>query len=518
MSNLKILIKNSFHILLGSLQKKKERKKTSVMIILTLLGFFGFLALSTLQAYTQFFGLAPLGLSKVVLFNGYLIAISVVILIAVMKITGKNKTTDADLLLSLPIKKSTIALSQTIVKYLFDLAFMILLLLPYLVLYLIYTSFSWTTLLLGILTIFLLPVLSVGISYILNHLVVHLFNKTKHADLLKSLTAVAGFLLFMFLYGKFMPSYGTLDPNQVDAFINGSGIIGWFINFVTNPTAFTTISVLLITIVPFIVGILLYARNFGQTFVGYKVTNLELNYGNGKAFSSLLKKEIKNYFTTPIFLLNTIIGPFFMIAFTVFISIKGIDGMTQLIMMPNSKEFLFAISTLALCSFTILTLISCSTISLEGKNLWILKTMPVSETNIFLSKTLLNVIMTAPILLICGPVLGIFLQFPWYQVLLLTFIPVLVSFIISFAGVYINLLFPKFEWTDEVQVVKQGASIMITMVIGFLLVLIPVGLYFAFEFFAFATIGLLTAFIYATILFVVIYLLFTRGKQLFQEL
>ena len=105
MNNLSILLKNSFNNLIGSLRGKKKKRSINNPILFGIIAFVGFLMLSFLQAYSQFVGMAPMGLSKIALFNGLLITFVIIVLYIAMKVTATPKTNDSDLLLSLPIKK-----------------------------------------------------------------------------------------------------------------------------------------------------------------------------------------------------------------------------------------------------------------------------------------------------------------------------------------------------------------------------------------------------------------------------
>ena len=75
MNSLKILLKNSFNILLGRLQGKKKRKSTKVVISLFVLGVVGLFALSMLQAWSMFKGLGEIGLGKLCVFHGIIITL-----------------------------------------------------------------------------------------------------------------------------------------------------------------------------------------------------------------------------------------------------------------------------------------------------------------------------------------------------------------------------------------------------------------------------------------------------------
>lgn len=523
MNNFKILLKNNFNILLASFKSKKLRKKTTITLSTIILIGLGIFALSFLQAYSLFVGLAGLGLSKIALFNGVLMSFVVVILISTTKVTASHTLNDSDLLLSLPIKKITIALSKTVSQYLFNFLFGFLLLFPYIVWYMVYEGFIFSFLLAGILAILLMPLLALALQYILNFIIIRLFNKTRHASLFKSFLTIVLFLGTMSLFAFTTPNYGALNPLELDAFINKFPPISWFINFMLNTDLFALLMIAIITVIPFIFGLILYVKNFGKTFVGYTENNTPLIYkGHNNAFMSLLKKELKNYVLTPIYILNTIIGPVFIIILTTVVALEGYvaltDGLSESLQIQVTKDMLFAGLTIMFTSFTFLTMISCSTISLEGKNLWILKSTPVKEKHLFLAKAVPNLIIVVPFLIIGSLLLSSILHFTIIQTLLFVLIPLLASAIVAFGGLLINLFFPKLEWTDPVSVVKQGMSTIITMLMGFICLFIPIAIYLLFSQLSFINLAFLTAIIYLAIAGICIAVLFTRGKKMFRAL
>jgi len=519
MNNLSILLKNSFNNMIGSILGKKKTRKIKPSMIIIILTFLAFLALSFLQAFSQYVGLAPMGLAKMPLFNGVMITFVILVLYVSMKITATPKTNDTDLLLSLPIKKSTVALSKILTRYLFDLMLGFLILFPYIVLYLVYEGFSVAFLLSGLLVILMMPLLSVGLNYILDFMVTHLFNKTKYSLVLKSAFAFIVFILTMGLFVFTMPSYGLIDPAQINNFIYSFPPISWFLKFILEQSIISFILILSITILPFLVGIILYTKNLGKTFATYKVKHSELLNTNSKGvLNSLIKKEMKRYFFTPIYLLNTIIGPVFMLGFTVFILFKGEAGLNEMIGMPIEKDLIFAVLTIIFCFFLATTLISASAISLEGKNLWILKSTPAPENKVLFSKTVPNILLTVPFVIITTLTLSFVLNFTIIQSILFVAIPSVAALIISFGGLFINLLLPKLEWAEEVQVVKQGLSVLVGMLLGFIVAIFPIGLQFLFPTLNIITLGVITLTIDVLICLTFIILLFTKGKKLYIKL
>ena len=163
-----------------------------------------------------------------------------------------------------------------------------------------------------------------------------------------------------------------------------------------------------------------------------------------------------------------------------------------------------------------MTLISCCSISLEGRYLWILKSTPVSTNKILLSKSLVNIVIFVPVQLITSLCLAIVFEASAIDFILFLILPMLSNLILSFGGTYINLLLPKLTWENEAQVVKQGMSVLVTMLIGFVITLIPV--VFTLCGLSITLSGLISLGAYLLIFILTLILLFVDGKKKFEKL
>ena len=515
MNNYFILLKNSFNNFIGAIVGKRKIKSIATVIALVVLMFAGFYALMFLQA----FGMFAAGLYKLGFFNGFMIAFVLLIMYEAIRVTGANKINDAELLLSMPIKKQTIALAKITIKYFTDLLFAFMAFSPYLIFYLVYAGFSFSILGLGILTILLLPLMAVGFNYILEFIVANVFNKSKYGSLFKTILTfvifIGGLALMMFA----MPNYGSVNAADLDAFLYGFPPVSWFVKMTLDFDILTFLFVLSITVLPFLIGIWCFVKMFGKTFIKYQNTSTEISeVKHVSVLNSLTLKELKRYFLTPIYLINTILGPLFVLAATVFILVVGVGGINDFVGFPLPNELIFAVLTLMFMFFISTSAISASTISLEGKNLWILKSIPVKEKDVFISKMFPNFIVVVPFVVLSGILISIRLLFTLPQTLLFVGITTVFSLIIVVSGLMFNLVFPKFNWNEEVQVVKQGLSILIVLFMGFALIALPIGLFYLFDTLSITIIAVITLLIFTAILAVFWILLFTKGKQLFNKL
>lgn len=519
MSNLNILLKNNLNLLLGRFQGKKNRKPTLIALFLLILGGLGIFALYTYQAYSMFKGLGSIGLSKVCLFHAYLTALTVIVIIGVMRVSANSKNNDTDLLLSLPIKKRDIIISKTINKYLFDLFFSITLILPYIILYQVFNSFSLSLTLLGILTIFLLPLCSVGISYILDFIVTRLFNRLKYSSLVKSLFSVFIFIIIMSLMLIKTFFYGSVNPSNINAYFSDRFFSNMFLNFALNTTPISVVVVLCVTILPFIIGLILYSLNFGKTFAKFSSKNSTLKFNDSNStFGCLLKKELRTYATTTSWIVNTIIGPIFIIVVSIIFGCMGINKINAYLGVNLSIDLLSSILILIFCSLASTTIISCSSLSLEGKNFWIIKSSPINEKILLFNKALLQIIILEPAILIGSLILSISLNLGVINFIMLFTIPTIFNCIISFSGILLNILYPNFNFDDETKVVKQSLSSLLTILIGLVLSASLVGIYFLFKSLNLLYIELICLAFYILVLIIIVSILFTLGIKKYRKL
>ena len=156
-----------------------------------------------------------------------------------------------------------------------------------------------------------------------------------------------------------------------------------------------------------------------------------------------------------------------------------------------------------------------ASISLEGKNLWILKSLPVTPKAIYLSKIAVNLTIISPALF-DAVIIGIILNMGFLQTLLMLLVVIVCAVFISIYGLLVNLLLPNFNWTSETLVIKQSAAAMIAIFTG----MAVVGVQFLFvSVLPSATIAYLSYIVLVVILDAILYrILMSYGRKRFAGL
>ena len=113
------------------------------------------------------------------------------------------------------------------------------------------------------------------------------------------------------------------------------------------------------------------------------------------------------------------------------------------------------------------------TVSMEGKQWWIAQTLPVKSRDIWNAKVLWNITLALPFYLV-SVVLGILAAKPGFvEGIWIVLVPLFYILFTSVMGITVNLAMPIFDWENETRVVKQSASVMVTMLVGMVSVLPP---------------------------------------------
>lgn len=206
-------------------------------------------------------------------------------------------------------------------------------------------------------------------------------------------------------------------------------------------------------------------------------TNANAANHNRSLLSSLYDVELKRYWNSQIYVINTAIGPLLMLGGVIYLCFQDLTPLMSLL----TKEQLTGLAWVILSLIIGLSTTTHVAISLEGEWFWIKKSLPIPATTLFLGKLLVNWTLTVPTTLLCLILLSIPLDLNLMQWSLLALGSCISCFCFPLLGIYVNLTFPKCQYTSEMIVVKQSLASLIMVGIDFALSLLPLGLMYLFS-------------------------------------
>lgn len=183
---------------------------------------------------------------------------------------------------------------------------------------------------------------------------------------------------------------------------------------------------------------------------------------------ALLNKEIKRFLGSATYMLNCGIGSVFLLVGAVAAVIKkdALLGIKEAIfeIFGSSVQSLFpAFLAISICLITSMNVISAPSISLEGRSIWVLQSLPVDVREIFKAKRKFHIMLSGIPTLIFSIAICFVFEMEILQLVLITVLAFVFVVFTATAGLALGLRFANVSWTDETAVCKRGLPIFVSL-------------------------------------------------------
>ena len=466
------------------------------------------------------YGFVMMGAGEIV--PSYLMVLSVMIIFGfnVFKAGGiLFRSNGYQVIASLPVKTSVIVIGRFARLYLESLAEVCLIMIPGNLVYASLLKPGWTFYVNGLFSILILPMIPLSFAIFLGVLVMGFASRMKHRAVWETILTL-GFAFAVFggiacltgnnpeftsesikiILEKTIETLGRFYPPVV--LLSQGMTKGSFLSILI--AMFISVTVLAIVIgisVHFFHGI---CRKLQEAASKKRTTITEIgidNVGQRRLFGSLIIRDARRYLASSVYMTNTLMGPILgTIASVALMFVDIQQAMGDIPVHINIQQaVVFAVSGI-FCTMNT----TSTSVSMEGKEWWILKTLPLPSKMILDSKLCFNLILIAPFYLISQIFLGIVLRGEAVEILWSVVIMLLFILCACVGGLTANLKFPKMEWDNEVVVVKQSASSAVgglsgmlgAMLCGVIVMVIPTALLHVFRAVIVLLLIILTTFLY----------------------
>ena len=520
---------------LFKIKTKKENGSSNKGLIIFILLCLMFTIWS--NANILFEKMAPMHLEYIVL-SFAVFMISIMTIIEGIYKTGSLifNSKDDQLLLSLPIKRRTVLFVKIFKFYVFELMFNSVFMIPLIIAYIRWAeSITWTFFLTNVVMLLMLPIIPIIISCIIGAIISSLSSRFKHKSLAQILISMLFLLGIFYLSFNMNSFYEYIVKNATsinDMIIKIYYPAGIYAKLIAKFNFADLLIFVFLNIFIFAISILILSKFYfkinsrlKKVTTTKKVNINDLTIKSHSATNSLIKKELNTFLKNPVFIINAgfalalfiMISILIMIKFDSFISIFADEniGLSKELIMNN-----LSIVILILVSFTsYMTSITNSVISLEGKSINILKSLPISTKTILTSKIYSSLIITTPILFLGDIILFSKFKTNIIESLLILILSVLIPLVSHFIGILVNLKYPKLDFENSAEVVKQSMSSFLSVLVGMVLLIISISIIFKFIGIIDSTIMLLLAVGVYLIIDGILYLyLIKKGVKEFNKL
>ena len=428
--------------------------------------------------------LAPMGLTHILL-SLFIVLVSVLTIIeGAYKSQGiLFDSKDSDLLFSLPITKRRVFFTRIFKLMSFQFIYNSLFLLPAIIVYSMYEKTNCVFYIVSAIMLILSPIIPTIVGSLIGYIIKGISSRFKAKN---AVQVILSCCILLFAFYMSFNQQGMLAGLKENA-VNINDIItkvyypaGLYTNLIQNFNFTDLIVLFAISIVPavlfiYLAGIFYFKLTSKSTEkgIGKKFVVKENTYNVKKPLKALIYKELKRFLSSPVFIINSALGLLLIVVATagLVVNFNGlvnsfVGSMELQISMDEIMSYIPKVYFCFVVFTSLMTSITSSMISLEGKNIDITKSLPVPSKNILLAKILTSNLISIPIILICDVAFCILCKVEIINIVLIISASIVVPTFSAILGLIINLKHPKLDASSDTEIVKQSMSSFISVSLG----------------------------------------------------
>ena len=458
--------------------KKKKRSALSMGLLWLLL-----ITILCLYVGTFAYGYSKMGLGQVI--PMYLIMISA-LLILVFGIFKAGSVIFQrnfyEILCALPVSQTAVVISRFFSMYLGNVILSVAVMIPGMAVYAYFNHPGISFYAVGTVGTLFIPLLPMTVATLLGALVTGIASRMKHKSLVTTVLSIL-LIVGIMMFSQMLAGVGETFTEEMfaDLLETLTTMIAriyppalWLGNAMTEGNVLQGGLYFGVSIAVFVVMVILIAGHFKSICENLYSTSAKHDYRmtemkRNTVLTALFRKEVKRYFASSIYTVNTIVGPIMMVILAAAILLTGVDKIESVIPLQNG---IIGLMPFVLATTSCIMTTTSTSISLEGKEWWILQSLPVDAKTVFDSKILLNLAIVAPFYVIAEVLIILALTPSFVELVWLIFLPIIYMLFTFVFGITVNLHMPVLHWENEVAVVKQSASAMVGGLGGCLIIIL----------------------------------------------
>lgn len=516
---------------LNEINGRKAKRKRLITIMKTVFVIFLGVMIMGYAALTAI-GLISIGMERIIPLTAITAVSLMTVFFTVFKTNGiLFGYRDYDMLTALPVKTTTLVASRFMQLYVVNAVFSFLIMLPMGIIYGIsrYSlSFSFPAVIfyiIWILSLFFIPLIPTTIASIIGFIIMKATSKMKYSNILSA--AITFIIIIGILIGSMVLSSSSkqIDATDVAALISVTESSLLKIYPVGGIFSRAVLENNLFIFILFTAGSYIWYRLF-ICFTAYSYKRIQSDLSSYKESTEALKdlhvsvnsqkkalliKEWKRLFSSSTYLLNMGMGVIMLLVMASSVMLFSNDKISTLLSNENINIDINTLGvTMAPFVLGAIAGTSCAascSLSLEGSNIELLRSLPIKAKDIYLSKIYMNLTLITPPTIIASIIVCFRFVKNFSDAVIIILLPLIFNIFTAVIGMYINIKFPNFTWENETTVVKQSfasflgifSTMLLCFIMGAVILKVPKSLREGAMLICGAAVFIVTAFVYGLI-------------------
>jgi len=459
--------------------KHSKNKKTKRKAIIALVGMAVLFIMAVAYGALTCVGYAQIGLAR---FIPDLCASSISLMAFIFTIFKTNGYMFAfkeyDMLMSLPFKEKTIAACKFLYMYINSVIWYVALSLPMLVVYGVYEKPSLFTYIAWIILTFAIPIIPMIGAAFLGFIFAKISTFFKKKNIIQTILTFV-FVLFCFSLQYIIEAFAKKDNakqliEEAAGSIEGLGKIywpvKWFSDAVREQSLLDFVCLILVSFVIFEIVFLIVGKNYRQINSALKTHSASKDYTMTRQkkhsiVNSIAFKEFKRMTGSQTYLINGSMGVVLALVLGLASLFIDFDTIIKVITRGAPIDSSIVYPSIPLIVYFLVGMVATTTISpsIEGKNYWIMQSLPIEKKTIYQGKMLFNIYLFTPVAVFSTICLSISAGVTLPQTICFIIEIIALCCFSTVFGCICGMKHIKLEWENELEVVKQGTALVIYM-------------------------------------------------------
>ncbi len=328
-----------------------------------------------------------------------------------------------------------------------------------------------------ILTCFL-PIIPMLFAAFLGFLIARVSSGFKKNNIIQT---VLTFILVIFLFSLRFILENIFRNNKVEATLEQASEItadaakiympaGWFTDAITKGSISSVMLLAGVSILLFVILFRIVGKSYRNINSAMRSHAAAKNYKmtvqkRSSAVWAIAFKEFKRLTGSTVYMVNAAMGEVLVVILGIVTLIIGFDKLIAMITQnaPVDTAILRPGIPFILYFFTGMVATTACSPSLEGKNYWIMQSLPLDKKTIYHGKMLFNMCLTVPVMVFSTLCMCISAKVSLFETILYLVLGFALCAFSTAWGCVCGVKHMRLDWENEVEVIKQGAAVTLYM-------------------------------------------------------
>ena len=465
-----LLSTSQFNIFRYTTDKKKKSR-----IIAGLIG--AFMVYGMIMAYCilMCFGYGELGLTSSIPLMTAMILSGLAFLFTLLKTNGYLfHFKEYDMLMALPFTPGTVAICKFFYMYLKSLPWYLSVSAATLFGYGYYAKPAIIVYVIWIVLSLIIPIIPMVIASFLGFLIAKISSGFRKTNLIQTILMM-GLVIFGFSLRYIITS--VMENEEIEEIINVTAQttgqaadwylpIRWFADAVEKPAFIPALLLIGTTLILTLIVFYFVGRSYRQINSALMSQAAKKNYRlthqrQHSPAQAIAFKEYRTLTGSSVYMTNAAVGEVLTVLLGILTLIFGFERIILTVTMdaPIDIKILQPAIPFVIYFFIGMVATTACSFSLEGKNYWILQSLPVTKKDICQGKMLFNLYLTIPFMTFGILCLCISARVPLINTVLYVILGTALCAFSTAWGSVCGIRFIRLDWENEIEVIKQGTAI-----------------------------------------------------------